>query len=103
GAFSRTPHPTGNVVVGGTEHNDGTTWDTHEVWWFQNDDTGPNGEVAKWFNGTLILWLTNMWNTGTGLQGMSRIDLGGYAPTAGTIEDYRNFQISYTRPAGRGI
>lgn len=101
-AFTRTPHPT---LVTQTASNESisSVWETHEIFWLQNDDGINNGEVAKWFNGALVLHLTDMWNCGTGQQGLSRVDLGAYANIAGVVEHYRKFYGSYDRPVGRGI
>ena len=101
-SYSRTPHPTINNHIGGTELINGT-WQTIEWWIKHNTDGVANGEMACWLNGTLIFWAVSVFNCRTGGQGFSRVDIGGYAPTAGTIEDYRNFYASYTRPTGRGI
>jgi hypothetical protein len=104
-SYSRTPHPTINVHIGGNEVTNGIR-QTIEWWVRHNTDGNPDGEMACWLNGTLIFWAVNVYNCRTGGQGFIRIDIGGYAPTAGTIEKYANLYIavgSTARPTGRGI
>lgn len=101
-SYSRTPHPTINVHIGGNEVINGK-WQTIEWYIRHNTDGNPDGEMACWLNGTLIFWAVNVYNCRTGGQGFNRVDIGGYAPTSGTIEDYRNFSAGYFKPTGRGI
>lgn len=101
-SYSRTPHPTINNHIGGNEDIAGN-WQTLEWYVRHNTDAGPDGEMACWLNGTLIFWAVNVYNCRTGGQGFNRVDIGGYAPTAGTILDCRNFSAGYFRPTGRGI
>jgi hypothetical protein len=103
-AFSRSPHPVEQVDIATNEHTN-STWDTHEFFGLHNDDGTPNGEIAYWYNGTLILWLTAMYNCRTGGQGFAAVTLCDYANNPGStlIEDVRNWYVSYDRPTGRGI
>lgn len=104
-SYSRTPHPTINNHVGGNEAINGTV-NTLEWWIVHNTDGTPNGEMACWLNGALIFWAVSVYNCRTGGQGFNRIDIGGYAPTPGTIEKYSKVYINVgasARPTGRGI
>jgi len=105
-SYSRTPHPTPKVIPTLAQNTEDVAgnWQTHEIWWLQNDDGTPNGEAAHWINGVLVFWCNAMYNCRTGGQGFVRVDLFGYTPAGTTlVEDYRNFYVSYTRPTGRGI
>jgi hypothetical protein len=104
-SYSRTPHPTINNHVGGNEAINGTV---NSLEWYvrHNTDAGPDGEMACWLNGTLIFWAVSVFNCRTGGQGFNRIDIGGYAPTPGTVEKYNKVYINVgasARPVGRGI
>jgi hypothetical protein len=92
----------------------GSVWETWQFWIKQNSDDNADGEVGVWKNGTLVLFLTNVWNcattTGDGTNPgapaalanykFGRLWLYGYANASGVIEDYRNFKIGYDRPQG---
>lgn len=81
----------------------GTVWHLVEIFVKFNDPDTPNGEVAVWFEGELVLWEDLMYNS-TNLNGYPRdIGIGEVSYRAGLVEDYRDFRVSLERPVGRGI
>jgi hypothetical protein len=100
GAYSRTPHPTFHVTS--SIAND-TSWHTWEYWFRFNDNGINNGEFAAWKDGTLVFWVSDMWNCGTGLSKRDFLTFGDFSAQSGWTLDFRNVDIGYSRPTGRGI
>jgi len=99
-----------------TNNISGTVWEKYKVWWKPNSDNTADGEFAVWKDDVLVLHAINVWNCATTnsdgtnpgvssadlylYQDRGQVGLFEYANAAGVIEDYRNFKIGYTRPAG---
>jgi hypothetical protein len=100
GAYSRTPHPTINTTSSAT--ND-TSWHTWEYWFKFNDDGINNGEFAAWKDSVLVFWISDVYNSGVGLSKRDYLTLGDFSAQSGWTLDFRNVDIGYSRPTGRGI
>lgn len=81
----------------------GTVWRLVEIFVKFNDPDTQNGEVAIWFDGELVLWEDQMYNSTNANGYPSTIGIGEVSYHDGLVEDYRRFRVSVERPVGRGI
>jgi hypothetical protein len=101
--FTRTPYPT-KTYLPGLSYIPDTDWHLYE-YFMKFSDTIPDGEFAMWLDGKLLMNLTNLWNASSGQQLRNFISLGDFGQywTAAWNQDFKDLNISYDRPVGRGL
>lgn len=104
--FSRIPYPTQNKTksVNLTFDN---TWHRIELW-IKKDSGVADGELAARLDSdnSTVAHFKNMWNTNPLSPGFDMIGLGEYSNASNKvppIEDYKKFDMSYSRPTDWGI
>lgn len=101
--FSRTPYPTQATKVAATQDITGAVWETWMVYFKAASPSTPDGEIAIWKNGILVMHMTNLWNDNDKTQDRGGFALYEYSSNSGFQEDYRKVFAMFARPVGMGI